>query len=193
MLRTRDLADHAGLSPPLDQLRELCSSQPDNSNPSPSNNLLTAPSRTLVATVDGWTLPSNTSRPTHSCWSQLTHTLLELELASTKRPRVSVRSRPTRMSAQMLLVLALRLPSKKDQSQSPLRPTRLHSSSITLVSSPRDVDLNLTTVSSLLDTEPSTDKTTSLSRTLGDHHGETKDTSESPQTNVVSPMPLPTQ
>merc|ERR1719454_2588649 len=58
--RTRDSADHAGLSPPPVPLRVLTSSRPDSSSPTLSNNSSHAPPRTTVATVDSWTTPSST-------------------------------------------------------------------------------------------------------------------------------------
>ena len=54
--RTRDNAVHAGLSPPLVPLRELCSSPPVSSNPSLSNNSLIA--QEAMETWDGQDLPS---------------------------------------------------------------------------------------------------------------------------------------
>merc|ERR1711990_377469 len=96
-LRTRDNADHAGLSPLLVPLRELCSSPLEPSNPTLSNNSLTAPSKTPVATVDSWTTLSNTLRPTHSSLRLSTHTLEDKDTAPTMPPRDKVRSRPSRM------------------------------------------------------------------------------------------------
>merc|ERR1711998_737123 len=100
------------------------------------------------------------------------HTLPEMELAHTLHQRVLVR-----LSHSMMFHPEvhpnLRLPLLRDQFQSPLRLTRLLSKA-TLVVSSLDllVELNSTTVSSLSDTAPKTDKTTSSSRTHGVPHGE---------------------
>merc|ERR1719396_274085 len=86
-----------------------------------------------------------------------------------------------------------RLPSLRDQSPLPSRPTNSPSRLTTLVSSPTDAETTSTTVSSPSDTVPRTDLSTSSSRTLGVPHGELLDTSRSPQTSAVSPTRPPTQ
>merc|ERR1712032_854849 len=151
-LRTRDNADHAGLSPPPVPLRELCSFPLDNSNLTLSNNSLTAPSRTTVATEVSWTTPSNTLRLPHSCSRLTTHTREETDTAPTLPPRVLVRSRDSRMSPETPLVLNSELPSPRDQSPLPSRLINSSSRDTEKVSSPTDAEANSTTVSSLSDT-----------------------------------------
>merc|ERR1712032_1450870 len=102
-------------------------------------------------------------------------------------PRVSVRLNPSRMSQETPLDNSSRLPLPRDQSLLPLRLTNSHSRATLAVSSPPDAEPNSTTVSSPLDTVPLTVPITSSSRTLGEPHGETRDTLESPQTSAVSP------
>jgi len=67
VLRTKDHADHAGPSPPLDLLKPDTTLPLDHSSHSPNNNWLIAHqhTETLDAMEDGWTKPSHTSRPTH--------------------------------------------------------------------------------------------------------------------------------
>merc|ERR1712032_255 len=187
-LRTRDSAAHAGLSPPLVPLKDLFSSPPVLSNPSPSNSSLTALSRTTVATVVLWTMLSSTSSPTHSCLRMPTHTPPDRDIpANTFHPRVSVRLNPSRMSQETPLDNSSRLPLPRDQSLLPLRLTNSHSRATLAVLSPPDAEPNSTTVSLPLDTVPLTVPITSSSRTLWEPHGETRVTLESPQTSAVSP------
>merc|ERR1711916_149688 len=120
-----------------------------------------------------------------------THTPLERPgLASTTPPRVSERSATTSMSELTPLVPTLRPLSPRDQSLSPSRLTRLSSNPTPPVSSLAPLaEPNSITVSSLSDMELSLDKTTSSSRTPGDHPGVIKDTSRSePTTSAVSSL-----
>merc|ERR1711988_1491255 len=81
----------------------------------------------------------------------------------------------------------LRLPSPRDQSPSPSRPTNLPSRDTPVVLPPADAVPDSTTVSSLLDTERRTERSTSSSRTPGVPPGEMLDTSRSePRTFAVS-------
>merc|ERR1711865_157412 len=184
---TRDNVDHAGLSPPLEPSRVPCSPQLANSSPSPSNNLLTAPSRTLDARVDSWTTLSSTLRPHHSCSSLSTHTLPRtVESASTLPPRESVKLPPSRMSPKMSQANNSWPPSPRAQSPLPSKPINSPSRDIPVVSSPVDVARNSTMVSSLSVMV----KDISSSRTHGVPHGELTDTSRWPQASAVSPPPL---
>merc|ERR1712159_263619 len=97
------------------------------------------------------------------------------------------------MSPQTHLVPTLRLLSKEDQSPLLSRLTRLPSNYITPVLSPKDLEPDSTTVCSLSDLVTKVVKTTSLSRTHGDHHGEIRATSRSPQINAESPTLPPIQ
>ena len=66
-LKTKDNVDHAGLSQPLEQLKELNSLPPENLHLTLNNNSLIAHhhSETKVAMEDSWTMLSNTSSKTH--------------------------------------------------------------------------------------------------------------------------------
>merc|ERR1712222_70916 len=141
-----------------------------------------------VATVVLWTMLSSMSSPAHSCLRMPTHTPPDRDIpANTFHPRVSVRLNPSRMSQETPLDNSSRLPLPRDQSLLPLRLTNSHSRATLAVSSPPDAEPNSTTVSLPLDTVPLTVPITSSSRTLGEPHGETRDTLESPQTSAVSP------
>merc|ERR1719420_2738767 len=123
---------------------------------------------------------SNTLRPLHLNSSLTMLTLPEMEPANTIPQRVLVRSLDSKMLHLLLVVLTnLELPLPSDQSLLPLKPIKLPSKDTLEVSSPLDVELHSTTVSSPSDTEPSLEKTTSSSRTPGELHGEMKDTSRS--------------
>merc|ERR1711934_232017 len=190
--RTKDSADHAGHSPPPAPWRVPISSPQETSSPPPSNSSLTATaSTTTAATVVSWTTPSSTPRPTHSRLKTATHTLPRERPAITRNLRVL--SPP--LTTMMLPTLRLnsRPPSTSSQSPSPSRPINPASSSTTEVSSPTDAEPDSTTVFSPSDGVPWMMRNTSSSRTPGDHHGETTDTSELHQTNAVSPMLPPTQ
>jgi hypothetical protein len=116
-----------------------------------------------------------------------------MELATTPNPKELEPSRHSPMSP-METQPSLRLPLLRDQSPSLLRPIRPLSSSTKVELLPVDAEPSLTMVSSPLDTEPRTEKDTSLSRTLGALHGEMLDTSRSvmePKTTAESSlMPL---
>ena len=135
------------------------------------------------------TTPSPTLRRPHSSKSLTTHTLPETEPAKPPKPR---KSEPL-LDSPMLpkLLLNSRLPSTSPPSQLPSKPTKWPSKCTPQVSSPPDAEPTLTTVSSPSDMVPSTDKTTSSSRTHGVHHGETKDTSESEPTTFAVSSKLP--
>merc|ERR1712167_335926 len=84
------------------------------------------------------------------------------------------------------------LPSIRDQSLLPLKPINSSSRDTLMESSPTDAEPDSTTVSSLSDMEEMEISNTSSSRTHGDHHGETRDTSRWHQTSAVSPSSHPT-
>merc|ERR1712021_242930 len=161
----------------------------ESSSPTPSNNSSIAPPLTLDAMVVLWTTLSNTSRLPHSNMRMTTPTMPEDTDAPTSNPRHTVLSKVTTMLPKDPKP-NLRLPSPKDQSPLPSKPIKWPSKDTPVVSSPQDVDPNSTTVSSLSDTEPRTDKTSSSSRTPGEQAGESTDTSRLHQPNAVSPMCL---
>merc|ERR1712226_1191495 len=68
---------------------------------SPSSNWWTAPSRTLVATVVSWTMPSPSTGPPASPVRVPTHTLhvMAAARAATRPPSLKVESLATRMSS----------------------------------------------------------------------------------------------
>merc|ERR1712222_151610 len=80
--RTRDLADHAGPSHPLDAWKVLGSSRPELSSPSPSRSLSTVTTTDpRDAMVAPWRVPSTGMRPTNPNWSPSTPTLPRTEPA----------------------------------------------------------------------------------------------------------------
>merc|ERR1711988_1879068 len=105
-----------------------------------------------------------------------THTLPDRVPANTFPLKVKVESDPSRMSPETPPDNSSRLPFKTHQSPLLLRLTNSPSRDTLVVSSPADADRNSTTVSSPSDTVLMVAKTTSSSRTPGDHPGETKDT-----------------
>merc|ERR1719265_969942 len=114
-----------------------------------------------------------------------------MDLAHTTLRMVLAKLSLSRMSPQIPLESNSWPLSPRHQSLLPSRPIRAPSNSTTPVSSPRAAVTDSTTVSSLSDTEPITDKSTSSSRTPGDPHGETRATSRSPPTSAVSPTSHP--
>merc|ERR1711957_821732 len=151
-----------------------------------SNSSLTAPRRTAVATVVLWTTLSNTLRPPHSCSRLPIHPLEDRLPASMFPPRDWVRLNPSRMSPETPPAPSSRLPSVRDQSPLPLRPTSSPSRVTPVVSSPADAEPASTTVSSPSDTELMPVRNTSSSRTPGVAHGVLTDTSRWPQISAVS-------
>jgi len=85
--------DHAGLSPPLVQLKELNSLLLENSTHYPNNNSLIAHhhSETKVAMEVLWTMLSNTLNKIHLKLNLTIHTLLLMELANTSPQRELVK------------------------------------------------------------------------------------------------------
>jgi len=103
--RTKDLADHAGLSLPLDLSKVPIKSKLENLSPSPSNNLLTAPlmKETKDAMVDLWMTLSLISKATLSCLRLTTDIPEELEkLAKRNHPRVSLKLLASMMLKNLL-------------------------------------------------------------------------------------------
>merc|ERR1711957_743315 len=171
--------------------KEPSKSPPEPLPPTPSNNLLTAPPKTVDAMVVLWTTPSSTSRLPHSCSKETTHTRVLTDNASTSHPRVSVKL-PT---SSMLVLLTNKCNLLLPRDQLPLmgKPIKWPSKDTPVVSLPVDAEVPSITVSSLLVMEPNPDKTTSSSRTPGVPHGVLTDTSRSHQLNAVSSPLLPTQ
>merc|ERR1712224_1018532 len=178
--RTKDNADHAGLSQPPLPLRDTTPFNKDNSFPLLSNNSLIATDPAMDAMEDGKLMPCNTFNKTDKLSNKTTPTLLEMEPAEPPLwPLLLVSPRST--VSEPDLPLPLRLPSPLDQPQLPLRPTDQSSKDTLVVSStPLPVEPNSITPSPLSDMEPKEDKTTTSSETHGVHHGETEDTSTSP-------------
>ena len=92
-LKTKDNAVHAGLSPPLELLKELNSLKLENLLHILSNNSLIAHhhSETTVAMEVLWTMHSNTSNKIHLKVKLIIHTLLLMELANTSLQRELVK------------------------------------------------------------------------------------------------------
>jgi hypothetical protein len=141
---------------------------------------------TTDAMVDSWTTLSNTSETTVLSSKKLIHTLPEMELANPSN-LISLEPSPTTLMFNTLK-LNSELPSTNHQSLLPSKPINTFSKLINPVSSPQDVEPTSITVSSLLDMEPSTDPTSSSSKTPGELDGEMKVTLESdlPTTSAVS-------
>merc|ERR1712232_16097 len=184
--RTRDLADHAGPSHPLDAWKVLGSSRPELSSPSPSRSLSTvATTDPWDAMVAPWRVPSTGMRPTNPNWSPTTPTLPRTEPAKnphTLDSSTALATRPSPLTPHLHSMPPSRL------AQPPLlsRLTRWSSRCTPAVSSTaQSAEPTLTTVSSLSDTELRTDKTTTWLRTHGVHHGATRATSRSPAMVMV--------
>ena len=173
--------DHAGLSPPLVLLKELNSLPLENLLHTLNNNSLIAhhPSEMKVAMEDLWTRLSNTLSKTHSKPNQTIHTLLLMEPANTSPQRELEKYHHSLMLPQRMLT-NLRQQLLLDQSQLLLKLTELYSNLTPQESSPADsAEPASTTESSPSDMELKVDKITSSSKTHGELHGETKDTSKS--------------
>merc|ERR1712157_619594 len=181
--RTREAADHAGHSPPLVPWRDVNSSRPELLPPFPNRNSLTATiSDPRDATVVPWLEPSSGTSLTRP----------KLKLTTSTPPRLAPATLPTTPdsstppdSSRSLLTPHLPLwpPFRLDQPQLPSRLTRLLSKPTSLESSTAKLaEPSLTTVSSLLDTELRTVRTTTSSRTPGTPPGVTTDTSRLPTT-----------
>jgi len=161
-----------------------------------SNNSLIAPapSVTMVATVDGWTMPSNTSSKLHSLPLLTIHTLPRMELATLLLQTMELAPFPDIPMSQETTLMLLRTLSSSVQFLLPLKPTKLLSNTIPLVLLPLDAELNSITVSWLSDTELKTEKSSSLSRINGVLLGVTMVTSRSvldPATFAVSSLTHP--
>ena len=183
-LKTKDNVDHAGLSLPLDQLKELNSLPLVNLLHYLNNNSLIAhhPSETKVAMEVLWTVLSNTLSKTHSNLKLTTDTLLLTESANTSPQRELVKSHHSLMLLQTMLT-NLRQLLHLDQFQLQLKLTELYSNLTLQESSLANVaELALTTESSPSDMELKVDKITSSLKTHGVLHGEIKDLSKSEQT-----------
>ena len=89
-LRTKDNADHAGLSPPLAQLKVPTNLLETHSPHSLNNNSLIAQDHTETkdATVVLWTMPSAILNPRNSRPSLTTHTTPMIHHASTAQAKV---------------------------------------------------------------------------------------------------------
>ena len=90
MLRTKDNADHAGLSPPQVQLKEPTNLLETLLPHSLNNNLLIAQDHTETrdATVDLWTTLSNILNPRNSRLKVTTHTMLMTHPANMTQAKV---------------------------------------------------------------------------------------------------------
>merc|ERR1711881_649784 len=144
--------------------------------------------------VDSWTTLSSTLRATHSRPSLSTHTTPEDPSSDARLSHLlpSQVPSPHSLMSPPTAQLNSRLPSIRDQSPLPLRPTNPSSRCTPVESSPHPhAERNSTTVSSLSDMV----RDTSSSRTPGVPHGETRDTSRSlthPPTSAESSPSHPT-
>ena len=180
-LKTKDNVDHAGLSPPLVQLKELNSLPLEHLSHSQNNNSLIAqhPSEIWVAMVVWWIMVSHTLSKIHLNSNLTIHTPLLMEPANTSPQRELVKSHHSLMLPQRMLT-NLRQQLLLDQSLLLLKLTELYSNLTHQESSPADsAEPASTTESSPSDMELKVDKTTSSSKTHGELHGETMDTSKS--------------
>jgi hypothetical protein len=137
------------------------------------------PSETWVATVVWWIMVSHTLSKIHLNSNLTIHTPLLMEPANTSPQRELVKSHHSLMLPQRMLT-NLRQQLLLDQSQLLLKLTELYSNLTLQESSPADsAEPASTTESSPSDMELKVDKTTSSSKTHGELHGETMDTSKS--------------
>ena len=119
LLRTKDHADHAGLSQPPDHLRQLTTSARKHSRASLSSSSSTAQPAmaTKAAMVDSWIRPSSTSRKTQKNLSQFTLIAVLTENAAMTHPRESLLSNPTMTLLRTLLSSKLLLQEAQSQLQ----------------------------------------------------------------------------
>merc|ERR1712183_729 len=181
--RTREVADHAGPSPPLVPWRDVNSSRPELLPPFPNRNSLTATISALRdATVVPWLEPSSGTRRTRPKLKLTTST--PARLAPATLPTTLDSSTPPDSSKSLLTPHLLSWPPLRlDQLQLPSKLTRLPSRPTSPESSTAKLaEPSLTTVSSLSDMEPRTARTTTSSRTPGTPPGVTTDTSRLPTT-----------
>jgi hypothetical protein len=182
--KTKDNADHAGLSPLLDLLKEpLPFSEPKNSNLSLNLNWLTAhhPTETKDAMEDLWTTLSNMLKNTESPLKTNTHTTQSLEDAKSKE-EISKSHLTMMLPKEMLTNSPSPLPN--NQFPSLLMPITSNS---TLKESSLTVNNLLTTELPLLDTPLKLGS----SKTLGEKSGENLDTSDSREETPVDLLTLP--
>ena len=162
----------------------------------PSNNSLIAPppTVTMVATVDGWTMPSNTSRLLHLLPLLTILTKPRMELAITPKQTVDPVPFQDILMSQETTLMLLRTLLSSVQSLLPSKPTKLLSNTTPPVLLPLDAELPSITVSWLSDTELKTDKSSSSLRINGVLLGVTMVTSRSvpdPATFAVSSLTHP--
>jgi len=178
--RIRDLADHAGPSPPTHPLSLPGSLRPENSYLSLSSSLLiallhmeTTDAEVELSEVDTLTLLMDIT-------SRLRMSIHILELTTPVLTKASERllapAKPVSQETQTLS--ELQLPNSQSQLLLPLvttpsSPTKEESSELTL-----DAQPELITVSPLLVMDPRTELITSSSRTPGEQAGERMDTSD---------------
>merc|ERR1712083_823756 len=167
--RTKDLADHAGPSPPLEPWKVPTRSPLEPSSPSPSKSSSTATTTAqMAATVDPWKVLSNGTRPTRPSSSPTMATLQRTAPAWSPPTPESSTPRATRPS----------LPT-------PLMLTRWPSNTTPVVSSiAPHAEPTLTTVSLPSATVLTTELLTGSSRTPGEAAGVTMATSRSPWSTV---------
>merc|ERR1711988_141334 len=139
----------------------------------PSNNSLTAQRKTWAAIVDLWTLPSNTSWKMESQLRMLIHIKESKVHVNTISLWPQAKSDLSMMFNNQRTHHNSRLLLPRDQFLLRLRLIRLHSRCTPMVSSlDQPVENNSIMVFLLSDMELKTAKTTSLSKTHGDHLGE---------------------
>lgn len=174
--RTKDHADHAGHSPPLEPLK-VSANKEVTSRASLSNNSLTAQaaSATKPATVVLWITPSNTLKPTVSS----TRTNIPTRPSNKPAKRMPA---PSKSPASLTFPTATPSPqnSLEDPSQLPSMPPTGHPTNPEFSTTARPPSTTVSSLSDLL-------ILIGLSRTHGEPHGERTDMSDSPEeTHAVS-------
>jgi len=131
--RIKDNAVLAGVSPPLDPLKDDLQSRPELWLPSVNNNLLIAiPPKIMAATVDSWTTDSNMSFQAED-FAQKLHIHMKQRKEHANQVLAEQNMMLSLLTKTLLhaIKILLKQLSAKDQSQSQLKPTN-HPSSNTL-------------------------------------------------------------
>jgi len=152
--RTREVADHAGPSPPLVPSRESMPSEDTDSSHSQSNNSSTAPMvRTTVAVVDGPTEPW--PMPRRPNWTQRlpTHTEEPTELAEPPQAMSASQALDTSLPAAQTALPELPTNNQFQFCSKLTRESSNHTEVVSLVPA-LAVELLLITPSSWSDTPP---------------------------------------
>lgn len=175
--RTKEAADHAGLSLPTLLLRQLTGKLPINLSASPSSNLSTATQHPMDAVVDGTSGLGTISRNLSLTLSLSTHTPAEMDSANHKT-QVST-SKATRELERLLLHTRLLSNRVLFLSLSPLATTFSPCTEVVFLLLSLTAQPALTTQSPLSAGVPQVPKTTGSSETPGAQDGATRATSSS--------------